>query len=160
MQFRLFVYGTLKQGQRNFPHYCGGVLAVQPACVLGRLYDLPYGYPMLEIPPQHVLAVGTGDYEHDAALAARLAGSTLSPPAPVTGDWEMIFGEVQTFDDPAARLPRLDVLENFRPGGESLYHRVVVRLQSPHELVWTYVAADGRLPAGAVRTGPRWPAKA
>ena len=158
-KLRLFVYGTLQQGQRNFQRYCRGALAIEPACVLGRLYDLPYGYPMLEVPPQHVLAVGTLDYERDAALPASLAGDPRSQAdGAAAGDWELIYGEIQTFDDPAARLPALDALENFRPGGESLYHRVVLRPQSPRdELVWTYVAADGRLPEGAVRIGLRWP---
>jgi gamma-glutamylcyclotransferase (GGCT)/AIG2-like uncharacterized protein YtfP len=43
---RVFVYGTLKPGQSNYPAYCGGAIATtQPAKVRGRLFDLPMGYP-------------------------------------------------------------------------------------------------------------------
>ena len=158
--FRVFVYGTLKQGQRNFARYCRGVLNVEPAQVVGRLFDLPYGYPMLDVPLEHILAVGTEDYCRDAALLKNLAPKQ-PPQLPPPGDWDSIAGEILTFEDPAERLPRLDMLENFRPGqAESLYRRVVVRALAPHnELVWTYIAPDGRLPTGAVRIGPCWPWK-
>jgi gamma-glutamylcyclotransferase (GGCT)/AIG2-like uncharacterized protein YtfP len=158
MPFRLFVYGTLKQGERNFAQFCHGVLAIEPARVLGRLYDLPYGYPMLQVPPEHVLAIGTCDYLRDAALPELLHDPHAPLPPPVAGDWELISGEIHTYDDPAKRMAAMDPLENFRPGGDSLYHRVVLRLQPPHNrLIWTYVAADGRLPPGAKRIGTRWP---
>jgi gamma-glutamylcyclotransferase (GGCT)/AIG2-like uncharacterized protein YtfP len=164
MPFRLFVYGTLKQGQRNFSRYCQGVLAIEPACVSGRLYHLsqgyhlPYGYPMLEVPSQHVLARGTRDYLADAALLERLARDTPLCVPEAAGDWASIAGEIQTFDDPLERFPALDELEDFDPGGKSLYHRVVVRVQPPQNvLVWTYVAADGNVPSSAVRIGSSWP---
>jgi gamma-glutamylcyclotransferase (GGCT)/AIG2-like uncharacterized protein YtfP len=159
MQIRLFVYGTLKQGERNFAHYCQGVLAIEPACVLGRLYDLPYGYPMLEVPSEHILAIGTRDYLRDSALLEQLNAQSLPPPAEVTGDWGPISGEIHLYDDPEGRFAAIDPLETFNPEGESLYHRVVLRVQPPQScLVWTYVAAAGRLPVGAVRIGSRWPA--
>jgi gamma-glutamylcyclotransferase (GGCT)/AIG2-like uncharacterized protein YtfP len=164
MQFRLFVYGTLKQGQRNFAHYCRGVLAIEPAQVLGRLYylshgyHLSYGYPMLEVPPEHILARGTQDYLGDARLLERLSCEAPAASAAVQGDWQPIEGEIHTFADPAERLAALDRLENFQPEGESLYHRVIVRTQPPQSrLVWTYVAAGGRIPPDAVRTAARWP---
>jgi gamma-glutamylcyclotransferase (GGCT)/AIG2-like uncharacterized protein YtfP len=164
MQLRVFVYGTLKQGQRNHAHYCRGVLAIEPASVLGQLYylshgqHLPYGYPMLQVPPEHILAIGTGDYLEDAALPSKLASQGLPPAPNISGDWEPIFGEIHTFDDPLRRLPAWDALEDFHPGGESLYHRVVLRVLPPQStLVWTYVAANGRLPAAAARIGPCWP---
>jgi gamma-glutamylcyclotransferase (GGCT)/AIG2-like uncharacterized protein YtfP len=161
-QFSIFVYGTLQQGQRNFDHYCRGVLSIEPARVLGRLYylsdghHLTYGYPMLEVPREHVLALGSEDYERDAALLSQLSESKVEPI--LGGNWELIEGEVHMFDDPLVRFPSLDALEDFHPGKNSLYHRVALRLQSPRErIVWTYVAADGRLPTDAVRIGPRWP---
>jgi gamma-glutamylcyclotransferase (GGCT)/AIG2-like uncharacterized protein YtfP len=165
MQFRVFVYGTLKQGERNFAQYCRGVLAIESASVLGRLYHLsygyhlPYGYPMLEVPPEHILTVGTRDYVQDAALLTQLAGQPPPVPPVAAGDWELIAGEIQTFDNPLERFAAMDKLEDFRPGGDSLYHRVVLRVQPPQStLVWTYVAANGRVPEAAVRIGPRWTA--
>ncbi len=45
-QPRVFVYGTLKPGEANYPHYCRGeVLECQPAFIWGRLYHLNLGYP-------------------------------------------------------------------------------------------------------------------
>lgn len=164
MRFPLFVYGTLKQGQRNFERYCRGALAVEPACVLGRLYylaqglHLSYGYPMLDIPPGRALALGSADYLADAALLERLACSAVAPAPVLASGWELIAGEVLTFDDPLERLPKLDALEDFRPGEASLYHRVAVQLCQPRgKTVWTYVAANHAVPESAVRIGPCWP---
>lgn len=35
------------------------------------------------------------------------------------GDWGRVYGELLTFDDPESRLPAIDRLEGFRPGGSS-----------------------------------------
>jgi len=55
-----------------------------------------------------------------------------------------VAGEVFTFDDPEARLPRLDALEGFRPGGNSLYRRVLVPVQIKETVfpIWLYVGED------------------
>jgi hypothetical protein len=58
---RLFVYGTLKQGYWNHERFCRGVLSVEEAVVRGRLYELPSGIPVLEVPEADVLAHGTAD---------------------------------------------------------------------------------------------------
>lgn len=45
---RVFVYGTLKPGEENYPRYCeGAVSTCLEAIALGTLYDLPLGYPAL-----------------------------------------------------------------------------------------------------------------
>ncbi|MCS6815597.1 MAG: gamma-glutamylcyclotransferase, partial [Cyanobacteria bacterium] len=47
---RVFVYGTLKPGERYYPHYCADkVIAVRPAIAYGNLYALPMGYPAMTI---------------------------------------------------------------------------------------------------------------
>lgn len=44
----LFVYGTLKPGERAFADFCEPyVVASQPAMAMGRLYHLPLGYPAM-----------------------------------------------------------------------------------------------------------------
>ncbi|MFM2312591.1 MAG: hypothetical protein RLZZ04_1867, partial [Cyanobacteriota bacterium] len=44
----VFVYGTLKPGEANFPAYCKGkVIAQIPAYTWGDLYALPVGYPAM-----------------------------------------------------------------------------------------------------------------
>lgn len=45
---KVFVYGTLKPGERNYQRYCGDrVVEAKPAIARGRLFDLPLGYPAL-----------------------------------------------------------------------------------------------------------------
>ena len=43
----VFVYGTLKQGEKLFPHISHAVKDILPACIRGNLYDTPFGYPLL-----------------------------------------------------------------------------------------------------------------
>jgi len=45
---QVFVYGTLKPGERNYQRYCAGkVIEAQRATTLGRLFALPMGYPAM-----------------------------------------------------------------------------------------------------------------
>lgn len=46
----VFVYGTLKPGEKLFHHICHAVKDVIPASIPGRLYDTPFGYPLLVNP--------------------------------------------------------------------------------------------------------------
>lgn len=43
----VFVYGTLKPGERNYWICADRVVKSSPATVQGRLYHLPLGYPVL-----------------------------------------------------------------------------------------------------------------
>jgi gamma-glutamylcyclotransferase (GGCT)/AIG2-like uncharacterized protein YtfP len=40
-----------------------------------------------------------------------------------------VYGELLAFDDPETRLPAIDRLEGFHPGGPCLYRRVLVPVQ-------------------------------
>ncbi|NET37544.1 MAG: gamma-glutamylcyclotransferase [Cyanothece sp. SIO1E1] len=45
---RVFVYGTLKPGEANYPRYCAGKVAMAiPAIARGQLFALPFGYPAM-----------------------------------------------------------------------------------------------------------------
>jgi len=57
-----------------------------------------------------------------------------------TGDWDLIHGEVVTFTDPQRDLPPIDRLEGFRPGGHSMYQRVMVAVLCGRNSIpaWTY----------------------
>lgn len=47
---RVFVYGTLKPGEANFPRYCEGrVQEITPAYTYGHLYALTVGYPAMTV---------------------------------------------------------------------------------------------------------------
>ena len=128
---RLFVYGTLKRGCWNHDRFCRGVLDVQEAVVRGRLYEMPSGIPVLQVPEEDILARGTADPLADVAAQARFAEDLASilepvPESATAGDWAPVYGEILTFDDPESRLPAIDRLEGFHPGGSSLSKRVLV----------------------------------
>jgi gamma-glutamylcyclotransferase (GGCT)/AIG2-like uncharacterized protein YtfP len=47
---QVFVYGTLKPGERSFEHYCKPfLLTQQQAQTPGRIYHLPVGYPAMTL---------------------------------------------------------------------------------------------------------------
>jgi gamma-glutamylcyclotransferase (GGCT)/AIG2-like uncharacterized protein YtfP len=149
----VFVYGTLKWGQRNHARFCEGALAVREAAVRGWLYDLPFDFPALVVPEEEVWATGTKDYLSDAEKQHR-----ATPGSEATSLRPTVHGEILTFDDPAERLPSIDGLEGFRPGEESFYRRVLVPATlvdtSTVVMAWTYAVESAGgiyLPAG------RWP---
>jgi len=171
---RLFVYGTLKRGYWNHDRFCRGVLDVQEAVVRGRLYEMPSGIPVLEVPETDILAHGTADPLADVATQARPAGHLASYLEPMpdksagqriwtcqrharrvramdgehrsatAGDWGPVYGELLTFDDPSTRLPAIDRLEGFHPGGSSMYRRVLVPALTGETVVpvWLYMGDE------------------
>ena len=147
--FNIFVYGTLKRGQRNHAPYCDGALDVREAEVCGWLYDLPFGFPALVVPEETILAVGTGDYAGDA-------GKQRSEVRMILPSKSVAHGELPTFDDPKAQLPALDGLEGFRPGEPGLYQRVLIPVHADGEslLAWAYTVER---PAGNYLPGGEWP---
>ena len=152
LSLRLFVYGTLKRGGWNHDRYVSGYLSVEETTVRGRLRWLSAGIPVLAVPPEDLLAVGTSDFKADMRLAARLSRELAGKPLPeVAGNWDEISGELYTFDDPDTRLPPLDRLEGFRPGERSLYSRVLV--SHPIGPVWLYTTPLMRAAATPERGG-------
>ncbi len=141
---RLFVYGTLKRGYWNHDRFCRGVLDVQEAVVRGRLYEMPSGNPVLEVPETDILAHGTADPLADVATQTRPAGHLAShlepmPESATAGDWGPVYGELLTFDDPSTRLPAIDRLEGFHPGGSSIYRRVLVATRVYESVIFAWV---------------------
>jgi len=138
----LFVYGTLKRGYWNHDRYCRNAIDIRPATTWGRLYQLPAGYPALEVPESHILAHGTADPLADAQTQARLNATPHTFIRP-TGDWDLIHGELITFPNPSQDLPPIDRLEGFYVGGTSLYRRVLICIwgDAKHCLAWVYSAS-------------------
>ncbi len=160
--FSLFVYGTLKRGYWNHDAFCQGVLEIREAQVRGRLYEGP-GFPVLEVPDEDVLAYGTANPLADVATQADLSDSMGSNPRPLpesatAGPWGAVSGELLTFDDPESRLPAIDRLEGFRPGGSSLYRRVLVpaAVNGPRELAWVYAVEETGIKRRRIVSG-HWP---
>jgi gamma-glutamylcyclotransferase (GGCT)/AIG2-like uncharacterized protein YtfP len=154
---RLFVYGTLKRGGRYHERYCRGLRSIEGAIVRGRLYVAPAGYPVLTVPAACVLARGSADPLADVAEQAKACGRALAARHDASGERGDVRGEILVFDDPEARLPRIDTLEGFRPNGASLYSRVLlaVRRERDDRLVpaWAYV--EGELLRAASQPRPK-----
>jgi gamma-glutamylcyclotransferase (GGCT)/AIG2-like uncharacterized protein YtfP len=69
-----------------------------------------------------------------------------------------VSGELLTFDDPESRLPAIDRLEGFRPGGSSLYRRVLVpvRANGAKLPAWLYVGTESTLIRSSLTGCSRW----
>jgi len=134
---RLFVYGTLKRGYWNHQRFCAQARSIEPAVLWGRLYHLHAGFPTLEVPEGLILARGTADPLADARKQQGIGTPRFGRP---TGDWDLIHGELVTFTDPQRDLPPIDRLEGFRPGGHSMYQRVMVAVLCGRTSItaWTY----------------------
>ncbi len=163
---RLFVYGTLKRGFWNHDRFCRGVLAVEDALVRGRIFETSSGIPVLQVPEEDILAVGTANPLADVATQARVK-ARMSNPEPTRGrlpkkgtgaPWGPVYGELLTFDDPVIRLPAIDRLEGFHPGGPCLYRRVLVpvRTNGTEFPGWLYVTGDRWTGSYKELTGGIW----
>ena len=136
----------MKRGYSNHDGYCHGVNSVEEALVCGRLFIRPDRIPFLEVPERNILATGTADPAADASVQQRLARDIESrlmaerPPDPPVSGRGVVQGELLVFDDPETRLPAIDRLEGFRPGGRSLYRRVLVPvwMKETRTVAWTY----------------------
>jgi gamma-glutamylcyclotransferase (GGCT)/AIG2-like uncharacterized protein YtfP len=140
---RLFVYGTLKKGFWNFDRFCTRAINIEPATTWGRLYQLPAGFPALEVPESSILATGTADPLVDTRTqnSIQLPENTMNRPE---GDWDLIHGELMTLANPGFDLPPIDRLEAFDPNGRCVYTRVLVTVESngDQRCCWTYTMED------------------
>ncbi len=142
---RLFVYGTLKRGYWNHDRFCLDAIHIEEAEVRGRLYELPSGYRVLQVPDDDVIAVGTADPLADVATqncSLEIIGLSADWDAE---DYQMIRGELMLFANPQLSLPPIEHLEGFRPRMPSLYRRVLVPVfVSGDQSVpaWCYVAGE------------------
>ena len=130
------------------------------ARIRGRLYEGP-GFPLLEVPYEDVLAHGTGDPLADwpdRRACPAVWGHRPVPERATAGAWGAVYGELLTFNDPETRLPAIDRLEGFRPGGSSLYRRVLVpaTVNGAGELAWVYTVETTRIKRRRIVTG-WWP---
>lgn len=161
--FHLFVYGTLKKGERNHDKYCTGVGRIVEARIRGRLYAKPSGTPILDIPAVDELAEGCADRIGDIVLQPemnrRLAEREFSwEYDPADGEWDEITGELMEIPAREESLYGLDWLEDFLPPDNIVYRRVMARVfpvdsSGKPVAAWVYVQKPWH---EVRRIGNRW----
>lgn len=157
--WRLFVYGTLKRGLMYHDAFCRDLIAATPARSFGCLYDTPYGYPMMTLPPRFQWVQGSADRNRDLALTAHFGQPGLKPPGPENE----VFGELFVLPRCAATLAALDDLEDFDPPKASLYQRVMAPVWPEGEArptpAWMYIVAPSLIQPewSRMRTWPDQP---
>lgn len=153
---RLFVYGTLKRGYWNHETYCGSAISVEQATVRGRLYELPSGIPVREVPDEDIAAAGT--FSPSADLRTQNDTAMNQDSMPPRGD--QVHGELISFDYTDLRLPQIDRLEGYSPSACALYRRVLIPVfLASGEMVsaWCYVAEPAWGYERMRVIGSRWP---
>ena len=97
------------------------------AVVRGRLLETCCGIPILQVPEEDLLAVGNTNPRADVARMSNPEPTPDRLPKKGTGAPRApVYGKIPTFDDPEeTRLPAIDLLEGFHPGGPCLYRRVL-----------------------------------
>ncbi len=130
--FRLFVYGTLKQGFVNHERFFPGGAESRPACVPGVLFDTPWNHPVARIPSNCILAYGSSSVCADLAVQCQFR-SWVDPNAAVKStdspyfSGQILQGEILILDDPDRDLPKLDAFEEYTPGSSSSrFQRILV----------------------------------
>jgi gamma-glutamylcyclotransferase (GGCT)/AIG2-like uncharacterized protein YtfP len=132
--FRLFVYGTLKEGGPHHHLLAGNVTPKLEAQVAGTLHHTEDGIPYIVVPKHTVLMAGTRQSASDSKKA-----SVVSVTPTDSDSW--VSGELYTILDPQSVVPLLDLLEDFEPNKESEYDRVLLPVNTGDGWVaaWAYI---------------------
>lgn len=145
-QFRLFVYGTLQRGYWNHDRFCRDAVSIETATVIGQLYQLPSGIPVLQVPESYVIMEACSNVYQDL-LAQEQAYIENGLPLAADSSWRLIYGELLCFDAALPYIHQLDRLEGFTPNAPSLYSRVLLRAHGSHTQsvsAWAYICKDPR----------------
>ncbi len=141
----LAVYGTLKSQYGNHRRFCGNAIKIEPVMLCGKLYNLPAGFPALQVPKENILAHRSNSIIADAQAQQEISKGKVE--FSICEGWHRVFGELITFANPERDLPPIDRLEGVAIG---FYDRVLVPAQKEYGTVisaWVYIMH--KLPAGA-----------
>jgi gamma-glutamylcyclotransferase (GGCT)/AIG2-like uncharacterized protein YtfP len=127
----IWAYGTLKKGENNH-HFCRRAKSIEKATVCGKLYQLPPGYPALQVPVESILWQGTKDVFADAQNQ-EMENNDADNEFRIHEGWDTVHGELVTFSDPEEDLPPIDQLE----GVPHYYDRVLVPVRKATGTVTT-----------------------
>jgi gamma-glutamylcyclotransferase (GGCT)/AIG2-like uncharacterized protein YtfP len=108
---RIFCYGTLKKRQKNHS-FCRRAVSIEEATVCGNLYQLPPGFPALQVPSESVMWSGTKDVFADAQNQYK-ENNDKDFEFKIYEGWSVVHGELVTFSDPERDVIPIDKLEGF-----------------------------------------------
>lgn len=158
---KVFVYGTLKQGRRDFDRISEGVESIERATVRGRLFDLPVGDPVLDVPAMDILAAGTLEPDADLETQYRFIKPSRVPLPSSFGQWNEIEGELITFKEATPWLEIPDRVRGFNPYFFSNHRRAllpVTNAEGKMITAWCYLIgeflASSASPSGATSFEP------
>lgn len=138
-QIKLFAYGTLRTSQPESALLQDKLLDSKPARILGKLYQLQEGYPILHVPSESILGLAS-----DFLLADwNLISEKAVHPTPVeAAPFKWIEGELLSFPLEDDVLNAMDAWEGFAPGKNTFYQRVLTQAYTEDDQVqrcWAYV---------------------
>ena len=131
IDFTAFFYGTLKKGFSNH-RLCRRAKNIEEATVCGKLYQLPPGFPALQVPNESVLWHGTKDV-FDDAQNQDIENNHMDSEYKIYDGWGTVYGELVTFSDPERFIPPIDQLEGF----PHWYDRVLVPVRKADGIITT-----------------------
>jgi gamma-glutamylcyclotransferase (GGCT)/AIG2-like uncharacterized protein YtfP len=172
VELRVFVYGTLKQGEGNHRLFIRamageGVLTVDEACMPGALDEGMYSVPVCAVRRRDVLTVGCADAHKDLVTLMQANGGLVPEvynPHPGLAAADTVHGHLITVRAPFATafrvLRALDSLEGFYGDAPhySAYTRVLMPVKVGDAVVsaWAYAGGVGKdLPDRRI-PGGRW----
>lgn len=127
----ILTYGSLKRGYWNH-RFCRNAKSIEKAVICGKLYQLPPGYPGLQVPKESILWQGTKDVFADAQNQY-MENDSGDNEFKIHEGWDTVQGELVTFADPEEDLPPVDQLEGF----PHYYDRVLVPVKKADGTVTT-----------------------
>jgi hypothetical protein len=109
------------------------------------------GIPYITVPGKFIAARGSHDYTKDAAALTKLIVPENYEPSGSAG-W--VKGELYTLSDYKQVMQIIDLFEDFSPGYESEYDRVMYPIQfegqQNFEMAWVYVIANNHAEEGDI----------
>ena len=151
----IFVYGSLKVGHWNH-HFCRNAVRIEPATVCGKLYQLPPGYPALQVPNDSILLGGIKD-AFESAQEQYQENDNGDFEFKIHDGWDTVHGELITFADPEEDVPQIDKLE----GIPFYYDRILIPARKADGSIiaaWAYVMHEIHFSARYLPDGV-WPPK-
>jgi gamma-glutamylcyclotransferase (GGCT)/AIG2-like uncharacterized protein YtfP len=148
--FKLFIYGTLRSDGPEHHLLADKFDSMSVAEVNARLYTrVEDGIPYITVPGKFILGRGSHDYTKDASLLEKVVVPAEYTPNETAG-W--VKGELYTISNYKQLMQILDLFEDFSPGYESEYDRVLypVRTHEGVTLAWVYVIANNKAEDGDI----------